>query len=623
MSDFFLRFGSEGLRELDGRLRARPGMQDAEVHRWSFAWGHVVLQEPRGVGYAPAEIEGERVACIGRPRLVGIEHERDGAQGFCRSVAAQWREHGPQRTHDALTGMFAVLGASADGVRLLTDQMGYQPIFSTTCEATGDRLLGTNVEILAELAGRASDFDKASLGELIVFGNATFPYTTRTAIQELEPGSEYVFDAAGTQQAWTRLWEPCEETFFTNTDEAVDAIEHALRRAGDDVTRGCTRVAVTLSGGMDSRTVLSVVPPERRAAALTYANEWNREVETAARIAESFSVPHVVAQRDEEFYSHLMLDRGPALLGTELRAAAHGFCVLDNDLQGEYDLILGGQLSDTFLKDHFMPEPQKEALRTKLWPERLRRARARLVGRRVAPSAIGPQMVSGRQLLLPHLEDDVRAEIEMRRRERVDALREIRPHSAEEWVRFWPCSRQDDFADVAGSTKQFAFDSLFMHRAILELTMHLGPRLRHGGWLANRAFLRVMGEAAKIPNANTQKLPDTSPRAVAQSRRSSRQRKRQATDLAPAAGGRSASAAPWTGVQGSWVDGRLLQLHSPAWHAFQQTLVDSPALSVLAAVIQGPEGRAVLEYDPTLPPGMNALAVQVARVLHWSLAPRA
>ena len=69
MSDFVIKFGVPAdTRRIADMLRDRPGMADTRIHTYTFPWGVVVVQEPRGRGYAPYEAHGELVFCVGRPR---------------------------------------------------------------------------------------------------------------------------------------------------------------------------------------------------------------------------------------------------------------------------------------------------------------------------------------------------------------------------------------------------------------------------------------------------------------------------------------------------------------------------------------------------------------------------
>ena len=113
-----------------------------------------------------------------------------------------------------------------------------------------------------------------------------------------------------------------------------------------------------MSGGLDSRAVLAVLPQDK-VTAITYVTHENYETDTAQAVAKKFGCEHVFARRSEDYFTRLLLENGPAILGTERRAMLHGLCIPESGLSNKFDVILGGQLSDTYLKDHYMPKWQK------------------------------------------------------------------------------------------------------------------------------------------------------------------------------------------------------------------------------------------------------------------------
>ncbi|HZN66281.1 MAG TPA: hypothetical protein VFB66_13410, partial [Tepidisphaeraceae bacterium] len=131
MNDFLIQFGKEGdARRLENLLRDRPGVRDHAVHCFEFLWGRVAIQPPIARGYAPLHdpTTGTLVACVGRPRFMGVEHERQGESGFTSLFRDKLRDD-PKVLSDSLTGMFGAFECSAGGVRVLTDQMGFMPVY--------------------------------------------------------------------------------------------------------------------------------------------------------------------------------------------------------------------------------------------------------------------------------------------------------------------------------------------------------------------------------------------------------------------------------------------------------------------------------------------------------------
>lgn len=609
MSDFIIQIGDRvDPNYIAQKLQNRPCMNDRPTNIWRFFWGSVVIQSPPGRGYEPFELDGVLYAGMGHPRIIGCEHETGGSTGFGRSIAERWKTGEERNLFDSLTGTYALLRCNDREISILTDRMGAFPVYNA--KNAGCRIVsfGTSVELMATVTQREQDWDQTSLAELLVFNNITFPYSSRNGIEELSPASitQIKMDSPNPEISTNVLWEPVEPISWQTDDEMIDRIEHALRAAAVEATRGAKSTAVTLSGGLDSRAVLAAIPKELDLSAVTYVTHENNETRVAQQVAKAAKARHHFAHRDEDYFATMLLERGIQLLGSERRAAAHGFCIPDNKLDHRFDVILGGQLSDTFLKHHYMPFDQREQIRPKGIRERIRN----LIGMR--PYQNGPNVLStiGRHLALVHLNPTVREAVVARREARLKEVQAIRPVTGEEWFRFWPTSRQDDLAHVLGNLRLFSFDTLFMQRPIIDAAVTLSPQQRYAGRIANQAFKRVYGKLGAIENANTGTV------ASAGEVVTKRQRKRHTTNISVSIPG----AAPWNNVQSSWANNVVLQQSHPMWMDTRAKLCGSPAIDLIDQLTEKPADTLIRTYADHLPPTFNQMIIQLGLCINQSLS---
>ena len=632
MNDFLIHFDARAdAAALAAMLRdRRPEVAHHPAHTYDFPWGKVAIQPPVARGYAPLRQGDALAACVGRPRFVGVEHEQRGDAGFNALLLETFRSAGPRAASEALTGMFATFECTAGRVRVLTDQMGFMPVYAGVDAAGRVAAVGTHLDSVAALAGRAADFDPVSLGDLLVNQYVTFPYTTRRGVTQLEPSAATEFavgpDGAvrGADVRTASFWRPAEPAPGARAPRAGELeaeLEQALRLAAADVARGASRIALTLSGGLDSRVVLAALRGNNVAGAITYATRENREVEVARRVANAAGVRHHVAWRGEEFYAELM-PRAVGLLGTELRGECHGFCLVDNGLDREYDLVVGGFLSDTLFKGHYMSEATRERLRRRSVLHRARRAASgtlRALGV-LPPVRETPHFWEVARGMEAHLSPDVREGVRQRQRDRLEQVRQVRPESAEEWVRFWPASRGDGAYGPQANARLFTADELFFHRGLVEVAAKLPIHERLRGRLSKRVFPRLYGDLGRIEDSGTGLPADASPAA-------SRRRAGQAGGHAAGNGLARADATPpaapsrdpWNDVQHSWVDWESLQKHSPTWASYRSALADSPALDVLDGILRGGADRFVRGYQDEAGFLFNRAAVQLACAIDRTL----
>lgn len=602
MSDFIVQFGDHCTSsKLKNQLKNKPWMADRQIYIENYLWGQVILQCPADPYYAPYKAAGQLVACIGRPRFLKPSR---GGLGFNHQLSEFWCEVTDRDFFDDLTGVFALLKASTDQLLVARDHMGSQPVYRAHNSLGQLVAIGTDVELLALAAGNECDFDPVSLGELLVYNSISFPYSSRNGIEEFNPGVviEVVPDKGAINVTEHSYWQPTEPAQLQEglADDLVDR----MRAAGADIANSCDKIAVTLSGGLDSRAVLSVLP-NHQVTALTYVTHSNFETDIAREVSRAYGCEHVFAKRSEDYFERVLLSLGPELLGTERRAMLHGLCILESDLHKQFDVILGGQLSDTYLKDHYMPKWQRESLRPKGPKERLGVILRKMltIPEPVHLPGIGSNM--GRYLLEQYLSAEIRGLVCARRNKRLEQVRLVRPTTAEEWVKFWPTSRQDDLSHILGNSKLFSFESLFSHKYIIDFATQLLPEQRYCGAVASKAFAILYANLAHIPDANTGRPPGTYG-----TKKSVRKRRRPSEN---------ATMAVWNNVSDSWFDMVALQKFSPQWQVKRQELANSAALAKLDSIIDRSATELINTYSDDLGPTFNQMFMQLATVMDQRL----
>ncbi len=590
-----------GLSKSPDFLRARPTLGHTLFCQDTHEWGGWVAQHHTGAD-AVARQSGRTLFYIGRPSI------RRSKVDTALSVVDWIVEHTPnglaagaEKISESLSGMYAVFEITDQGITVLTDRMGFRPVYLATDSAGRLVGVGTHLESLAHATDQSTDFDRVSLAELLVHNFVTFPFTTRTRIRECDPCSVTTIDACSGEVSTRVLWEPTEPRSFGSVAELAGRLGVAITQAADDITHGCTNAAVLLSGGFDSRLVLAAMPKDRLGAALTYITNPNRETEVARMVADAGGVEHVLVQRAEDYFPNLV-ERGMGLLGMELRGNTHGLCLADNDLAHRFDVIIGGQLSDTLLKDHFMPFAQRDALRTKGWKSILRE----MVKGPVPARVVSPEHTTGRGQLECHLCPEIRGQVRARKEARMEAVRRVRPTSGDEWHRFWPCSRQDDSSHTLGNARLTISDTLFAHTDLVEVARDLSPAMRVGGALADAVFMDICGPLAEITNANTGLPANTSVRALRKRRRQERLKRQRSK-----ADGRQAERTDWNAVENSWADPVAMQKHAPFWIENRARLTKSPAVNLLDGILERGGAGMIGSYQDDLPSTTNHIAMQM------------
>ncbi len=171
-------------------------------------------------------------------------------------VVLALHEHvGLERMLQRLDGMFAVVivDSRLGVVHLLRDRIGIKPLYWTQC---GQALLFASEAkaFLAHPAFRA-EIDPAQVDELLAFRYIAGEATLLRGVRQVQPGHRLTITAGGFSE--TRYWSIPDypEKLRVSRADAVDRLEHLLRRSVRSQVRSDVNLGCQLSGGVDSSLV--------------------------------------------------------------------------------------------------------------------------------------------------------------------------------------------------------------------------------------------------------------------------------------------------------------------------------------------------------------------------------
>ena len=183
------------------------------------------------------------------------ELERDGYRFRTSTdtevILALYECLGLDRMLGRLNGMFAIVIADSrhGAVHLLRDPVGIKPLYWVRC---GDALLFAS-EAKAFLAHPAftPEIDPAQVDELLAFRYVAGESTLLKGVRQVAPGHRLTITASGVTEA--RYWSiPDPEKLQLSREDAVDRLDHLLRRSVQSQLRSDVPLGCQLSGGVDS-----------------------------------------------------------------------------------------------------------------------------------------------------------------------------------------------------------------------------------------------------------------------------------------------------------------------------------------------------------------------------------
>jgi len=222
-----------------------------------------------------------------------------------KHLAQKYRENGASAL-ETLSGNFALLlwDRKLNVFFLVGDLCGALPLFKSV--AGRKPAFSSHPDALAICIGEEQNWNEESLAEFIFTSGVTPPYTYYTNIRSLAEGTIISCDLTA------RPFSEKAGTYFSiqyrgndKTIESELAEELAQSLVSSVRKRTLPRlgpVAVALSGGLDSRTILAAAQDRSNIFAFCCFNEENFEFASARAVARALDVKLVPLTRDFDYY---------------------------------------------------------------------------------------------------------------------------------------------------------------------------------------------------------------------------------------------------------------------------------------------------------------------------------
>jgi asparagine synthetase B (glutamine-hydrolysing) len=228
--------------------------------------------------------------------------------GIKRFIFNLYKKYG-LAAFEKINGEFAV--AVFDGLKnklfVARDRCGAVPFYSSI-STNGDLLIGTQPNMLSILGGTSESIDYGSIAQFILTGKVWPPHTFYTSVTNLDHGCIFEIDVSVVKPRIgekRQFFIPKFDALCMNEKELIQELGQTFKNSVRRRTLGILgQAAVSLSGGLDSRILLSLAKENTDVKAYTFFNEKNIEFKTAKKIADSLNVPFYEFQRDKDFYGN-------------------------------------------------------------------------------------------------------------------------------------------------------------------------------------------------------------------------------------------------------------------------------------------------------------------------------
>ena len=495
MSDFLISwdkcYGGEGLLDL---VKLPYGERSPNGRAFDFPWGGMaVLEERLAQNNNIIERDGVVVAWVGdlvtemSKEFVDALISRIGQIRNCRPNEKLSLES--DEVFEKLDGAFAILVADENSVCIITDFLNLVQVYAGYGQTGQLSAVGTHADLVATLSDESFGADHVSAAEFLNFGRIAFPNTMHRNVKQLNPASLHNIKLGKNNSVEVGVfpyWHPPEE--LEEYDENELALE--LRAAFvDAVNKRCkaNRIAVSMSGGLDSRLIMAAVPESVECIGLTFCDTFNREARIAKRATECYGRQWFPIIREKEYIGNI-LEKTVRLIGCEgWFVHSHAIGLVDEIDKHNISSMLSGMNMDTFLKAYEAADMVRVPRMWGFWP---------------------PKYVEKKFDLIDGFEDfwrenltqSILAQLKERKQVFFNRFADTKRSSLADWMFLHPTFA--GFATWPSERRLLPMKQVVLDRKLIDFCFKCPFHLKLGKRVFLKAAKELYGAGAQIPNVS-------------------------------------------------------------------------------------------------------------------------
>jgi len=261
-----------------------------------------------------------------------------------------------------------VFDANLEKFYIINDRCGMFPCFWTKLNVN-ELVFASHPDILAKFVDFSDDWDLTSMAEFIITGKVTFPNTYHNKIKASDYGAIHTMNLYGE-----KIFQESSKKYFEfdfHIDEKFD-VENLAEELSTAFFNAVNKraysflgpTAISLSGGLDSRTILCSANSKDELSAFCFYDEENLEYNIAKQVAITTGVNFIPLKRNFEYYGE------NAYLGVKISGGTgnifnnHYLGMRKNFKNLGFDNILAGFYADRLFKGYVLDKKRNKILGT-------------------------------------------------------------------------------------------------------------------------------------------------------------------------------------------------------------------------------------------------------------------
>jgi asparagine synthase (glutamine-hydrolysing) len=239
-----------------------------------------------------------------RKTLTEAGHQFNG--GSHAELLVHGFEHAGLKFFKDLQGSFNTVlwDAKHRKLHLISDRLGMKPLYYV--KLPGKFLFASEIKSLLVDTEVSRNIDVRGLAQFFTFGQLLGEDTLLEGVRLLAPASWLTYEAEADKISVERYWQ-LESHAGTNglsTSQLLDRVDEAFKKAVDRRVQGSEQLGISLSGGLDSRTILACVDPSREMTSVCLGMEGSMDHDCAAEMARLTNRPHHKYVLNTQFLAH-------------------------------------------------------------------------------------------------------------------------------------------------------------------------------------------------------------------------------------------------------------------------------------------------------------------------------
>jgi asparagine synthase (glutamine-hydrolysing) len=196
----------------------------------------------------------------------------------------------------------AVWDPASHRLSIATDRFGTRPVYWT--RTPDGFLFASEPGALLRVDGVSDAADEAGLAQFLAFGQLLGDRTLHDAVRVVPPGCWLTFDAEAGSVTVQPYVGPAAPDAARSDAEWLELVDG---RAVAAVARACHdagALGLSLSGGLDARTILGLAPPDARLTCVSLGIPGSIDHRAAGALASLAGQPHHALMLDGDFLGH-------------------------------------------------------------------------------------------------------------------------------------------------------------------------------------------------------------------------------------------------------------------------------------------------------------------------------